>query len=347
MSLQRTVPPHQPPAAGLPLWLAAVVFGLALALAVLNRPLPTDGQVTGDTPLAAQPLSAEARSESFPAGKNPAEITLTQFPDGRLAAAWTAETGDEDGERGVWFAVRGSTGWSPARLIANRSTTAAGTLTHAGMPGSPLLYAEGGWLHLWTISRDGISAGALNHTLSTDAGLSWRKPERVPMAPLAACALQTFAAPVALNDGGLLLPLRRDCLGPGIEWLRLSATGQVIGKQGQVADRTGTVFGMPPDSAPPPPPGQPSLGHIALPGNAWLLLGRPESTAERPRFWRHDGGQWQAQRAIDKLLPAFATGQPPALLRSRDGRIHLAVSDGVGSIHHLQLSEDWLAENEQ
>lgn len=292
-------------------------------------------------PAPTYALPAEGIAESFPAGKSPAEVTLTQLPDGRLAAAWTAETGEEAGERGIWFAVRGSNGWSSAKLIVSRSSVAAGTFTHAGIPGSPLLYAEGSWLHLWSVSRDGIAGDALNRGLSTDAGQSWRKPLRVHETPLAACPLQTFAAPLPLNDGGLLLPLRRDCLVPRVEWLRLSATGQVLDKQRLAADSIATYPGAIP---PLPPEKQNVLGFIALPGNAWLLLSRTEATTEPPRFWRHDGSGWHAQKKLGNLLPALAKEQSPTLLRSRDGRIHLAVGDGAGNIRHLQLTENWLAE---
>ena len=73
---------------------------------------------------------------------------------------------------------------------------------------------------------DGKALGAtLLHTVSTDGGRHWQAAQRLSDSPFGGLGMRLGGAPLPLVDGGLLLPLGDD--GP---WLRLSVTGQRIGR---------------------------------------------------------------------------------------------------------------------
>ncbi len=114
--------------------------------------------------------------------------------------------------------------------IASRESTAAATFMHASRLGRPLLWAEGGWLHLWYEAQaPGSGSVAIIHSRSTDGGRNWSQTHRLendPLGGLSGARLGQTLLPLA--DGGVLLPLAGDNHdGP---WLRLAATGQVVHK---------------------------------------------------------------------------------------------------------------------
>ena len=320
-----------PPPGDQPVWLAAAIFATALITAALGIPHPEEFHFA-ETEFRLQILPAEFSEATLPPSGNPDEVTLTQLPDGRVAAAWSATASDEAGVRSIWYSVLASGIWQTPRTIASRASTAAGTFTHAGSPGSPQLFAEGGWLHLWYSSPDGIAGDSLNHSLSTDAGQSWHKPEKIQVAPLAAGSLQILPAR-ALSDGGLLLPLQHEGIGKPPEGLRLSATGKVVDKLRWPVDAWASF-----------PSDEQAVATLRLSDTCLLILSRNNDPPGVLHFWRSDnaGRQWQKLHLPAPLLSRLDARKHAALLRTRDGRIHLAAVGGDGLIHHHVFTEAWL-----
>jgi hypothetical protein len=105
---------------------------------------------------------------------------------------------------------------------------------HARRLGRPILWAEGGWLHLWYEAYPlGPGAGAsIMHSVSTDGGRSWQRTRRLESGPFGGLGSRLGDIPRPLADGGVLLPLEEDRReGP---WLRLAATGHVVGQPRQL-----------------------------------------------------------------------------------------------------------------
>jgi hypothetical protein len=78
--------------------------------------------------------------------------------------------------------------------------------------GRPILWAEGGWLHLWYEAYPlGPGAGAsILHSVSTDGGRSWQRTRRLESGPFGGLGSRLGDIPRPLADGGVLLPLEED-----------------------------------------------------------------------------------------------------------------------------------------
>src|SRR5574343_864095 len=205
----------------------ALLLLFALALASASWRIPSAPPVSFMPPMATPSSLPPEFSAAMLARDEaaPSHPTLTQLPDGRLAAAWLSRRDDEPVIR---FSLLGRDGWREPQVIASRPSTAAGSFAHVGELGRPILHAEGGWLHLWYVSR--AAGSSINHSLSTDGGKRWDKPTRLPTSPLTNQGSELSALPVPLADGGLLLPASLNLLGRQREILHLSPTGRIIDK---------------------------------------------------------------------------------------------------------------------
>jgi len=334
-------------------------------------------------PPAAPALQAASFSvEMLPkAGESAHAASLAQLPDGRIVAAWFAGSREGAADVAVWFSTLGKDGWQRPTAIANRETTAGGTFAYVRKVGNPVLYAEGGWLHLWyvSVSVGGWAGSSLNHSVSTDSGKSWSKPEKLQTSPFANISTLGRTAPIPLADGGLGLPVYHEFIAKYGEWLRLSATGQIIDKvrmthdvrslqpavvafdaqraiallrdagsgQGKVQlaqTQDGGLTWQAGKALSVPNPNA-SVAVLRLRSGRLLLAGNPENSREALLLWTSDdeGKTWQASRTIETAPDPGAEFSYPALLLGRDGRIHLAYTWRRLGIKHATFSEAWLA----
>jgi hypothetical protein len=343
-------------------------FALALAAAFWHIP---PAPPTAFTPSAAAPSSLPAEFSAAMLARDETAAshpTLTQLPDGRLAAAWLSRRDDEPVIR---FSLLGRDGWREPQVIASRPSTAGGTFAHVGELGRPILHAEGSWLHLWYVSR--AAGGSINHSRSTDGGRSWAKPTRLQTSPLANQGSELSAPPVPLADGGLALPASLNLLGRQGEILRLAPTGRIIDKTRLPAgpawqpvmlavdaqralallrdaagiQAVGTDDGgrrwQRRDALPMPHPELP-FAVLRLKSGRLLLAGHGADGRQSLQLWlsADDGRHWQASRTVEAAADGAAEFTDPALLLGRDGRIHLAYGWRRQGIRHASFSEAWL-----
>ena len=202
-------------------WLALALFGLGLAAAGWRTPTPPRAMLSPAPAahLAGDDLPAAARA-------SPERPSPTRLANGQAAVAWL-ENGEPE-SAGIRLVIRDATGWREMGRIASRESTAAAAFLHAQRLGRPLLWAEGGWLHLWYEAHPlGSAAGAvLMHSVSTDGGRQWTNARRLDSTPFGGLGPRLGETLRPLADGGLLLPLAQ-ASGDG-PWLRLSVTGQLI-----------------------------------------------------------------------------------------------------------------------
>ena len=204
-------------------WLPLAVFGIALAGAgwrIPDAPKPI---------LSATAEPAVTVSELPPAAKlSPEQPSLTRLPNGTWAVAWL-ERGDPE-NAAIWMATGDGKNWHDIGKIASRESTAGATFMHTRGLGRPILWSEGGWLHLWYEAYPlGRWAGAsIIHGISTDGGRSWNRTQRLPVNAFGGLGSRLGQAPRELADGGLLLPLGQ--ANEGASWIRLAATGRIVDK---------------------------------------------------------------------------------------------------------------------
>lgn len=347
-------------------WLAGALFLGALGAAAWRTPQPAALTFAPPPEARQQQLPTLFLAQNLPStAAAPRHASLTELPDGRLAAAWLA--GDDD-NAGIWFSTFGRDGWRAARRIASRESTAGGTFAWSSRTARPLLHAEGSWLHLWYASHNPLGGILLNHSQSTDGGASWYKPSRLPTSPLAGSGGEPGGPPLLLADGGLLLPLAREFMTARGEWLRLAATGEVIAKQRLPAAAPASIAldaqqalavlraAGQDQLAGSQDGGQTWQNIAALPGLApaaplalrrlhsgkLLLAGQtPSGTLT---LWLSDdtGLTWRVSRTLEQATDATADLAEPALLQGRDARIHLLYHGPAQQLRHAVFSEAWL-----
>lgn len=359
-------------------WIAAALFAAGLAAAFLHLPeagAPGFAPATDDSPAST---AVAPTLHTLPAAAPQAgPASLARLADGRIAAAWLAGPDDDESAAGIWFATFDGDAWSPPQLAARRESTAAGTFAHMNKLGRPLLWAEGGWLHLWyeSLTLGDWAGAAIVHSLSTDGGKTWSKAERLPVSPFGALGSGLGGPPLALADGGLALPLDHRLFGRGGEMLRLSATGRLIDKirlahplggsrpsvvaldgerglavaAGDAGQRTvlasadgGRQWSPLTDVDLAGAATAPAL--LRLADGKLLLAGNPAGQRGTLRLWlsADDGRSWSAGPTIEAAADGAAEFADPALLQARDGRIHLAYTWRRQQIRHRVFSESWL-----
>jgi len=353
-------------------WLPVALFAGALAAAWWRVPNPAPSRFAPPA-AAAAPLPAMFTSALLPAGTHPGESSLTQLADGRIAAAWSADDTQEPPERRLLFSIREASGWRPPLVIASRASTAGGTFAHERDIGNPLLYAEGGWLHLWYTGRSGWAGRSLKHSVSTDGGKRWATTVAIRSAPLAS-GVRLGAPPITLADGGLGLPIASDGWASYGEYLRLAPTGEILDKQrlaqpqaallpavvaldeqrglallpaaGQILTAVTTDGGLTWPAAAALPVANPKtpLALLRLPSGRLLLAGnRPEGRATLGLWLSSDAGKtWQSSHTLENAADGAAEFSDPSLLLGRDGRLHLTYSWRRQGIKYLSFSEAWL-----
>ena len=365
----------------LPRWLAPLLFSLALSAAFWRAPSPTLPEFVPPPPANASNLPPSFHSEQLPrTGESAHAATLTQLPDGRIAAAWFAGSREGAADVAIWFSTRSKEGWSQPLAIANRESTAGGTFAHVRKVGNPALYSEGNWLHLWYVSVGigGWAGSSINHSVSTDGGKSWFKPTKLQTSPFGNISTLVRSPPIPLADGGLGLPVYHEFIAKYGEWLRISATGQIIDKVRMVHDVRSLqpavvaldehrALALLRDAG--PGPGRVQVTTSANGGQSWeagsalpipnpnssvallrlrsgrlLLAGNPPDGREALLLWlsADEGKTWQASKTIETAPDGGAEFSYPALTLGRDGLIHLAYTWRRQGIKYTKFSEAWL-----
>lgn len=363
--------------------LAAILFIGALAAAFWRAPAPAAAAFAGPPPASAATLPVLFSAEQLPiAAESAHAATLAQLPDGRIAAAWFAGTKEGADDVAIYFSTLGKDGWRKAQPIANRESTAGGTFAYVRKVGNPVLYAEGSWLHLWYVSVavGGWAGSSINHSVSTDGGATWFKPSKLQTSPFANISTLVRMPPIALADGGLALPVYHEFIAKHGEWLRLSATGQIVDKvrmshpvrtlqPAVVAFDQQRAIAVLRDAG--PGPGKVQVATTSNGGQSWdaaaalalpnpnssvallrlksgrlLLAGNPPNGREAMLLWvsGDEGKTWHARRSVESAPDSGAEFSYPALLLGRDGQIHLAYTWRRQGIKHAAFSEAWLDE---
>lgn len=364
-----------------PRWLAPLLFSLALGAAYWRAPSPAPAEFEIPAAAAASTLPASFHREQIPrAAESAHAATLTQLPDGRIAAAWFAGSREGAADVAIWFSTRNKDGWTKPLAIANRESTAGGTFAHVRKVGNPTLYSEGNWLHLWYVSVGigGWAGSSINHSVSTDGGQSWFKPSKLQTSPFANISTLVRSPPIPLADGGLGLPVYHEFIAKYGEWLRLSPSGQIIDKQRMPHDiRTlqpaiavldaQHALALLRDAG--PGPGRVQVSSTADGGQSWqagaalnvpnpnssvallrlksgrlLLAGNPPDGREALLLWlsADNGKTWQASKTVETAADGGAEFSYPALVLGRDGMIHLAYTWRRQGIQYTKFSEAWL-----
>src|SRR5688572_28795352 len=156
--------------------------------------------------------------------------SITELPNGRLAAAWYAGSREGAGDVAIFLSTRasGDTEWSPPRAIVTRESAARDLNRYVKKVGNSVVFADSAgklWLVFVTVSIGGWSGSSLNLTTSADEGVTWTPGERLTLGPFFNLSELVKNAPVALADGGWAVPIYHEFAGTFPEVLWLQQTG--------------------------------------------------------------------------------------------------------------------------
>ena len=364
-----------------PRWLSPLLFLLAVSAAAWRAPMPATPEFSPPPATAASRAPASFVTATLPSAAPSAHAaTLAELPDGRLAAAWFAGSREGAADVAIWFATRDGDGWSMPRAIATREGTAAATLGFVRKLGNPVLYSDGATLHLWYVSVavGGWAGSAINHSASGDGGRTWTAPVRLQTSPFLNISTLVRAPPLPMADGGLGLPAYHEFVAKHGEWLRFSADGRIVDKARMMNEQRtlqpavaalderralavlrdgGPGPGLirsarsddggrqwtAADALPLPNPNA-SVAMLRLQGGRLLIAGNGADNRNELLLWISDdsGKTWRPAPSVERVADAGAEFSYPALLQTRDGRIHLAYTWRRQGIKHAEFSEAWL-----
>lgn len=358
-------------------WTAAGLFLLAILAALWRAPSPAPAAF--EVPehkigsVSPQPLSIATLPLAAPMA---GAASLTQLTDGRIAVAWLSGQEDATSGAAIWIATQGRDGWNAPFRALSREHVAAATFMHLNRLDRPVLHAEGGWLHLWVEALPlGIGVGgSIVHATSTDGGHHWGRIERLATSPLGGLGSGLGGSPVLLADGGIGLPGERRWPGGTSTWLRLSATGALVDNvrlRHEYANRQAAIAALDARRAlavvlegrtrngrailhtddggsswrPAPPAELPNpdapVALLRLASGTLLLAGNAAQGREALHLWtsRDDGKSWHPAGTVETAADGGAEFAFPALLQSRDGRIHLIYTWRRQAIRYATFNE--------
>jgi len=134
---------------------------------------------------------------------------LAALPGGDLLACWWAGQRESAPDVRLYIARWHDGRWSEARAVVDRHTL--GRALHMGVRriGNPALWvAADGRVHLYMVATGlgGWAAARVVQLVSDDAGVSFAPRRVLPITPLLNTSVLVRTQPVALADGGWLLP---------------------------------------------------------------------------------------------------------------------------------------------
>lgn len=292
---------------------------LPIAPAILESPSASTPPATTPIP-ALHLLDSDALFLPNPAA-SAHSVSLVELADGRIGAAWFS--GSKEGARDVRivFATYDGRQWTDAMPVMERAQAQHDTVRLVRKIGNPVLWHDTkNGLHLWFVSvgYGGWGGSALNHTQSSDGGVTWSAAERLITSPFLNISTLVRGTPLSLTDGGLTLPVYHEFVSKHPEWLRLDARGQIVDKL-RFPDARSTL--------------QPSAAIVD--GQQVLALLRDAGNTHRIQASRSDdgGNHWSSTASTSLANPNAGI----ALLRLADGRLLLASNPQESNRNRLAL----------
>ena len=216
-------------------FLALALASATLALLWLLFPL----QAQPLRPLMSAPVAKQAAASftrsSLP--KPPTEavhaISVAALADDSLLALWYG--GSREGARDValYQSLYQNDSWQAAQPLLDSAELQLQLGRNIKTIGNPVLFRHPGtgrlWLFFVSTSYGGWSGSTINF-MYRDDGKDWSQPQRLLSAPMLNFSTLVKYPPLALAEGELLLPAYHEMIGKYSELLRLSSSGDLLGK---------------------------------------------------------------------------------------------------------------------
>ena len=224
--------------------LVLIAFAAA-AFKVFNRPAQATFLVPVVPAVQALPkvqLPGSDRAPGFQAqfvssvpGKAVHAASVVELRDGNLRAVWFSGSREGAADVTIQTAVFGKTSqqWGPETSLFDRAQLQRGLQRYIKKIGNPVIArALDGSLHLWmvNVSLGGWAGSAITWSHSVDEGATWSTPKRLVTSPFLNISTLVKAAPVAMTQGQVSLPVYHEFITKFAEVLRIDANGRVVDK---------------------------------------------------------------------------------------------------------------------
>ena len=177
----------------------------------------------------------QAQFVSSVPGKAVHAPSIVELRDGGLRAVWFSGSREGAGDVTIQTAVlnNGSQQWGPESSLFARSQLQRDLWRYVKKIGNPVIArAPDGSLHVWmvNVSLGGWAGSAITWSRSVDDGTTWSTPKRLVTSPFLNISTLVKAAPVAMSQGQISLPVYHEFITKFAEVLRIDASGRVVDK---------------------------------------------------------------------------------------------------------------------
>jgi predicted neuraminidase len=252
--------------------------------------------------------------------------SISELPDGSLAATWYAGSREGAGDVAIYFSTRGpgDSRWSAPRTLVTRESAARDLNRYVRKVGNAVLFADGAgrlWLLYVTVSIGGWSGSSLNLTTSSNGGATWTQSQRLTLSPFFNLAELVKNGPTPLLHGQWAVPIYHELVStfPEVLWLDETPNGIRASKS-----RVGAGwFGY-----------QPALAPLSI--DTALAVLRNDSAANTLSIAHTEdrGETWSTPQSL--ALPNPDAGLDA--IRLSDGRLLLAFNDSKTGRENLRLA---------
>ena len=177
----------------------------------------------------------QAQFVSSVPGKAVHAPSVVELRDGSLRAVWFSGSREGAGDVTIQTAVwsKASQQWGPEASLFDRAQLQRNLQRYVKKIGNPVIArAPDGSLHLWmvNVSLGGWAGSAITWARSVDEGMTWGVPKRLVTSPFLNISTLVKAAPVAMTQGQISLPVYHEFITKFAEVLRIDANGRVVDK---------------------------------------------------------------------------------------------------------------------
>jgi len=177
----------------------------------------------------------QAQFVSSVPGKAVHAPSVVELRDGSLRAVWFSGSREGAGDVTIQTAVLGkaSQQWGPEASLFDRAQLQRGLKRYVKKIGNPVIARSvDGSLHLWmvNVSLGGWAGSAITWSRSVDEGATWSAPKRLVTSPFLNISTLVKAAPVAMAQGQISLPVYHEFITKFAEVLRIDSHGRVVDK---------------------------------------------------------------------------------------------------------------------
>ena len=161
--------------------------------------------------------------------------SVVELRDGSLRAVWFSGSREGAGDVTIQTAVlnNGSQQWGPESSLFDRAQLQRDLWRYVKKIGNPVIArAPDGSLYLWmvNVSLGGWAGSAITWARSVDDGTNWSAPKRLVTSPFLNISTLVKAAPVAMTNGQISLPVYHEFITKFAEMLRIDSNGRVVDK---------------------------------------------------------------------------------------------------------------------